>query len=584
MPEKVANNDPLLGQQLANFRLEEVIGRGGMATVYYGIDVKLNRPVAVKVIDARYRDNPAYAERFVRESQVVATWRHPNVLQVYYADDENELYYFVMEYIDGLDLRKLVDIYNDDGQLMPVEDVLRIGFAVADALDYAHARGVIHRDVKPSNVMVSYDGRVLLMDFGLALQITEGSMGEVFGTPHYMAPEQARRSADAVPASDLYSLGVLIYEMLTGSVPFDDTSPTSVAIQHITQPPPSPRTINPLLNQSTEDVILKALEKQPGDRYQTGHELMDALKSALDEESEEFLASALPPIPATVQRVPTDSNRPTFSDMTVAEKMSLQLETRASLPTHMDPPTARERVMRKAKGWVRNSYLIAAVGLLALLSIIGGYFIGGGDFFAEPTAVPTEPVVVAIVPTNTPTATATTTSTFTPTATATATPTATPTQTPTFTPTPRPTETPTPGPTLTPSSTPVPSLLLIYNRTGFYVLNISSRIINLDPLTFNALDLEGNSTRYAFQAQTGWPLKRLSPDFCGGIELAGTSSPVRPIQCEGFGMLTFPGATSEEYFWADRFDEGITQFRVSWFGDTVKTCQIIDGFCSISLP
>ena len=160
MTNQIAD-DPLIGQQLANFRLERVIGRGGMATVYYARDVKLNRPVAVKVIDARYRGNPSYADRFIRESQVVATWRHPNILQVYYADDETELYYFVMEYVNGLDLRGLIDQYIEDNAAMPYEDILRIGFAVSDALDYAHTRGVIHRDVKPSNVMVSFDGRVL---------------------------------------------------------------------------------------------------------------------------------------------------------------------------------------------------------------------------------------------------------------------------------------------------------------------------------------------------------------------------------------------------------------------------------------
>lgn len=585
MPDKVA--DPLIGRQLANFLLEEVIGRGGMAIVYYGKDVKLNRPVAVKVIDARYRDNPVYAERFIRESQVVATWRHPNVLQVYYADDEDDLYYFVMEYVDGLDLRKLVDMYGDEGQLMPLEDVLRIGYAVADALDYAHARGVIHRDVKPSNVMVSHDGRVLLMDFGLALQVTEGSLGEVFGTPHYMAPEQARRSADAVPASDLYSLGVLLFEMLTGSVPFDDSSPTSVAIQHITQPPPSPRSFNPALNQPTEDVLLKALEKQSGDRYQSGHELMEELEKALKEGAEEYQSDALPPLPAPVYRTSTGSTAPKLSDMTVAQKMFLQMGNRLHLPTELEPPTFRQKLFNKAKELIHNPYIIGGVvALLALMSVAGGYFVAGGNMLVQPTLVPTEPVVVAVAPTNTPTVTSTAVTTATPTFTPTTTTTVTATTTPTLTATPTVTSSPTTAAAvlLTPSATPQPSLLLIYNRTGFYVLNISSRSINLDPLTFNAIDQEGNSTRYSFQAVTGWPLKRLSPGFCGGIELAGISSNLQPTQCEGFGMLTFPGATSDEYFWADRFDEGITEFRVGWFGDTVKVCQIIDGLCSISLP
>jgi serine/threonine protein kinase len=275
------HHDPLIGRQLANFRIEHVIGRGGMAQVYYGWDVKLERPVALKVIDARYRDDPAYARRFVQEARAVAAWRHENIIQIYYADDQEGLYYYVMEYIDGRDLAQLLATYSADGELMPQADVVRIGRAMAAALDYAHRRGVVHRDVKPSNVMVARDGRVVLGDFGLALDVQHGSIGEAFGSPHYMAPEQARRSTDAVPQSDLYALAVILYEMLTGVVPFDDPSPTTVALQHMTLPPTPPRAVNPNLSAEVEGVVLKALHKQPELRYQTGRELMDALEAGL---------------------------------------------------------------------------------------------------------------------------------------------------------------------------------------------------------------------------------------------------------------------------------------------------------------
>lgn len=274
-------DDPLLGRQLANFRVERAIGRGGMAQVYYGQDIKLERPVAIKVIDTRYRGNPAYAERFVREARTVATWRHENIIYIYYADDEDDLYYFVMEYIDGPDLGQLITQAAEAGELIPQVEVWRIGQAVAAALDYAHAQGVIHRDVKPSNVMVAHDGRVVLADFGLALDVAQGSLGEVFGSSHYIAPEQAHRSAAAVPQSDLYSLAVMLYEMLTGRVPFADPSPTAVALQHVTLPPPPPRTVNPNLSEAIEEVLLKALRKAPTERYQTGQALLTALSQAM---------------------------------------------------------------------------------------------------------------------------------------------------------------------------------------------------------------------------------------------------------------------------------------------------------------
>ncbi len=273
--------DPLLGRQLANFRIERVLGRGGQAQIYYGQDVKLKRPVAIKVIDARHRHKPTYAQRFVREAQTIARWRHENIIQIYYADDQDGLYYFVMEYVDGQDLGQMLAQQAGQSQLLPPAEVLRLGRAIAAALDYAHRQGIIHRDVKPSNVLVARDGRVILTDFGLALDVEQGSLGEVFGSANYIAPEQARRSADAVPQSDLYALGVMLYEMLTGRVPFSDPAAATVAVQHLTLPPPSPRKLNPRLNKATEAVLLKALSKSAPQRYQTGQALIEALEVAL---------------------------------------------------------------------------------------------------------------------------------------------------------------------------------------------------------------------------------------------------------------------------------------------------------------
>ncbi len=276
--------DTIVGKTLAGiYRIDRLIGRGGMARVYLGHDTRLNRQVAVKLLDMdKSSDDETYAQRFVREAQAVASLRHENIVHIYYAGQEDEhTYYYVMEYIDGLALNKVIHDYVNDDELMPHTDVMSVGRSIAAALDYAHSKGVIHRDVKPSNVMISREGRVILTDFGLVMISSQSTRGEVFGTPHYVSPEQARSSKDACPQSDLYSLSVILYEMLTGHVPFDDPSSTVIAVKHLIEQPPPPREINPALNVQTEEVLLKALSKTPKDRYQSGAVLMAALDAAL---------------------------------------------------------------------------------------------------------------------------------------------------------------------------------------------------------------------------------------------------------------------------------------------------------------
>ncbi len=307
--------DSLLGSQVAGYRIERVLGRGGMASVYFAWDTRQNRPVALKVMDERYRDTPSYVDRFIQEAQAIASWDQPNIVKVWDAGEEGGIYYYAMEYIRGLDLSQLLHQYLDAGQLMPYTDVVRLGWAVATALDFAHYRGIIHRDVKPSNVLISVDGRVLLSDFGLVMDISRGTMGETFGSPAYIAPEQARSSAQAVPQSDLYSLGVMLYEMLTGTVPFHDASPAALALKHLSEEPPRPRALNPRLNQAVEAVLLRALRKRPAERYATGREMMTALERAFGPELQSNEASIPLPISSgTIQMQAARDPLPAIED------------------------------------------------------------------------------------------------------------------------------------------------------------------------------------------------------------------------------------------------------------------------------
>ncbi len=398
-------DDPLIGRQLANFLIERVLGRGGMAQVYYGQDVKLQRPVAIKVIDARYRNKPSYAQRFVKEARSVAKWRHEHIIQIYYADDQDELYYYVMEYIDGQDLASLMSAHTTEGELMSSEEILRIGRAIASALDFAHAKGVIHRDVKPSNVLLSKDGRVVLGDFGLALDMQEGSSGEVFGTPHYISPEQARRSKDVVPQSDLYALGVILYEMLTGVVPFDDVSPTSVALQHITQPPPPPRSINPQINLATEAVLLKALSKTPQQRYQSGKELLDALDAALAQlENAQAKVLPLPPIPAAILsgQAATIFQNPSGASVETQLHVPDQEEAPPEPPLPTQPTRSASPALRK-KGGGGFRLAVGLLGLILLLAL-GALFLYPEPFraavaFLSTQTVSGQPLTAAIAKT-----------------------------------------------------------------------------------------------------------------------------------------------------------------------------------------
>jgi serine/threonine protein kinase len=270
----------LAGRTIGNYQILEEIGRGGMAIVYRAYQPSLNRYVAVKVLPSQFAFDEQFVERFQREARAAAGLRHPNIVVIHDVGHQEGTYYLVMEYLQGRTLKQLIE---EEGPL-PQRRVARIVEQLADALDYAHQRGFVHRDVKPANIFVGEGDRVTLTDFGIAKAASETQhltrTGTLMGTPEYMSPEQAE-GGRVDHRTDLYALGVVLYQMLVGRVPFSATTPHAVLYKHVHEPPPPPKQINPKLSSAVESLILRAVAKRPEQRFQRGRELTVAMQAAL---------------------------------------------------------------------------------------------------------------------------------------------------------------------------------------------------------------------------------------------------------------------------------------------------------------
>lgn len=278
----------LTGRTLGKYRVIERLGRGGMADVYKAYHPSLDRYVAIKVLHDFLSEGADFLARFRREARAVAALRHPHIVQVYDFDAEGELYYMVMEFVDGGTLKAKLQEMAALGERLPLSEVARIVRQVAEALDHAHAQGMLHRDVKPSNVVLDTSGRAFLTDFGVA-RIFSGTQftasGALIGTPAYMSPEQGR-GLPLTAATDIYSLGVVLYELVTGQAPFDADTPFAIIFMHVNDPLPLPSSLRSDIPEALERVILKALAKDPEDRYQSAPQMLLALQRAMTLESE----------------------------------------------------------------------------------------------------------------------------------------------------------------------------------------------------------------------------------------------------------------------------------------------------------
>jgi eukaryotic-like serine/threonine-protein kinase len=270
-------NDRVLA---GRYRLGSIIGQGGMAVVYRADDSTLGRPVAVKILRDQFASDPEFVQRFEREARSAARLAHPAIVQIYDVGVDAGQHFIVMELVEGEDLKCRIQRLG----AQPPAEVIRLGREIAGALEFAHGRGLIHRDVKAQNVLVDQSNHVRLTDFGIAQAVDGASMtqtGTVLGTAQYMAPEQAR-GRSAGPGSDVYSLGVLLYELSTGRLPFEGDNALAVALRHVEEQPTPPRQLNPSVPAALDTTILKALAKDPAERFASAAELARALASTPD--------------------------------------------------------------------------------------------------------------------------------------------------------------------------------------------------------------------------------------------------------------------------------------------------------------
>ncbi len=364
--------------------MERRVGGGGMAVVYKAKDLVLNRPVAVKVLRPQFSVDEDFVQRFRREAQAVASLSHPNVVGVYDVGQEDDTHYMVMEYIEGSTLKEVINAHG----ALPVKEAVRIASKICDALDHAHQNHIIHRDIKPHNILIGKNGQVKVTDFGIARAVTSATIthtGAVLGSVHYFSPEQARGGVTA-EKSDIYSLGIVLYEMVTGQLPFSGDSPISVALKHLQEPLPEPREINPEIPQSVENVILRALMKDPFMRYASAEEMLHDLETCLSPERLNEPKVAVPTDDEETRVLPAIT--PEMLEQVKQERHFPQRARAAAAAEEEDEEEDPPRSPANRKKWLIRSAVWAGAAVLFVVLVLVGINILNGILEVPETDVP----------------------------------------------------------------------------------------------------------------------------------------------------------------------------------------------------
>jgi len=377
--------DDLIGKSIGGYEILGVIGRGGMATVYRAQQVSMNRVVAVKVLPEKYINDDTYIQRFNQEVAIVAKLEHRNIVPVHDYGAHNGQPYIVMRYMSGGSADDLLN----NGPL-EIETIVSIIEQIAPALDYAHTKHVLHRDLKPSNVLLDDDGGAYLTDFGIARVLGEqGNKGittqGVVGTPSYMSPEQAQ-GMPLDNRSDIYALGVMLFELATGRRPFESDTPYSIAVMQVTTPPPSPRTYNPQLSFALEEVIFKALRKKREERFPNAVALAEALKRAINKpvnsihDTQPGMHRPSNPAPQPPQPVQVMPPAPPIQQIPAYTPPPSQAMTSGYMPRRRKARTSNNVWMSAALGGMLGCGLLAVLVIVLLLAI--------GSISSAPTPTP----------------------------------------------------------------------------------------------------------------------------------------------------------------------------------------------------
>lgn len=363
----MAENEVLNGR----YELLSRAGSGGMAIVYKARDLSLGRFVAVKVLQESLVGDEAFLKRFEQEAHAAANLTHPNIVTVHDIGRDNNRYYIVMEFVEGRTLKDVVRQQSQRGEPMAIHRALDLTIQICSGIGYAHRAGLIHCDVKPQNVLVTRDERVKVADFGIARAMTQASRPAeevVWGTPHYFAPEQAA-GQPATPASDVYAIGVILFELLTGRLPFAAETPTALALKHLREPPPRVSDLNPRIPAHLDNIVAKVLAKEPAGRYRTAGQLGRILSSYRQDSRQDTAGrpAVTVPQPVMVNVHPQDgltAQSPTRLAVPPPQPAPPPVIARAEAPTAVYRPA-------QAPAPPTTDWTAVALGVVALIALLG---------------------------------------------------------------------------------------------------------------------------------------------------------------------------------------------------------------------